>query len=138
VLLIRRREQAAGPPRSRSIELALSDGHEPTRRARAFCHGALATWQVPEQRCEDIVLVVSELVTNAVVHGESARQLRLRRTATRVIVEVFDNGRRMPHPRVAEPDAESGRGLHLVAKIADRWGARPVHAGKVVWCEFDL
>jgi anti-sigma regulatory factor (Ser/Thr protein kinase) len=138
VLLVQRRVQDAGPPRSRTIELALSGGHEPTRRARAFCHGALATWHVPDQRCEDIVLVVSELVTNAVVHGESARQLRLRKTPSRVIVEVFDNGRRMPHPRVADLDAESGRGLHLVAKIADRWGARPVHGGKVVWCEFDL
>jgi anti-sigma regulatory factor (Ser/Thr protein kinase) len=138
LLLVRRRTPAEGSPPARVIELALNDGQEPTRRARAFCHGALSTWRVPEQLCEDIVLAVSELVTNAVVHGESARQLRLRRTARRVIVEVFDTGRRMPHPRVAALDAESGRGLHLVARIADRWGARPVHGGKVVWCEFDL
>jgi hypothetical protein len=62
----------------------------------------------------------------------------LRRTPLRVVVEVLDNGRRMPHPRVAELDAESGRGLHLVSRLADRWGARPVHGGKVVWCEFDI
>jgi anti-sigma regulatory factor (Ser/Thr protein kinase) len=137
VLLARRRSPRAGRPGARMIELALSDGQEPTRRARAFCHGALATWRVPDQQREDIVLVVSELVTNAVVHGEAARRLRLRRTAVRIVVEVFDSGHRMPHPRAAALDAESGRGLHLVAKLADRWGARPVTGGKVVWCEFD-
>ncbi|MCW2505640.1 MAG: prpI [Actinomycetia bacterium] len=137
LLLIRRRSPRPGHSGARMIELALSDGQEPTRRARAFCHGALATWRVPDQQREDIVLVVSELVTNAVVHGEAARRLRLRRTGVRIVVEVFDSGHRMPHPRAAALDAESGRGLHLVAKLADRWGARPVTGGKVVWCEFD-
>lgn len=128
----------AGVPRARTIELTLSEGQEPTRRARAFCHGALSMWRVPEPQQEDIILVVSELVTNAILHGEAAKQLRLRRTPLRVVVEVFDNGRRMPHPRLADLEAESGRGLHLVSRLADRWGARPVHGGKVVWCEFDI
>jgi anti-sigma regulatory factor (Ser/Thr protein kinase) len=135
LLLVGRRDNGADP--ARIIELGLSEGREPTRRARAFCHGVLSTWQVSEHKQEDIVLVVSELVTNAILHGESAQQLRLRRTSRRVVVEVFDNGRRMPHPRVADVEAENGRGLYLVARLADRWGARPVHGGKVVWCEFD-
>jgi serine phosphatase RsbU (regulator of sigma subunit)/anti-sigma regulatory factor (Ser/Thr protein kinase) len=140
LMLVGRRsaDGRAGASRARTIELTLSEGQEPTRRARAFCHGALSMWHVPEHKQEDIVLVVSELVTNAILHGEAAKQLRLRRTAWRVVVEVFDNGRRMPHPRVADLDAESGRGLHLVSRLADRWGARPVHGGKVVWCEFDV
>lgn len=136
LLLVGRRHTGAVP--ARTIELGLSEGREPTRRARAFCHGVLSTWQVSEHKGEDIVLVVSELVTNAILHGESAQQLRLRRTSRRIVVEVFDNGRRMPHPRVAGVEAENGRGLYLVARLADRWGARPVHGGKVVWCEFDV
>jgi serine phosphatase RsbU (regulator of sigma subunit)/anti-sigma regulatory factor (Ser/Thr protein kinase) len=136
LLLVGRRDTGNAPPRT--IELGLSEGREPTRRARAFCHGVLSTWRVPELKREDIVLVVSELVTNAILHGESAQQLRLRRTSRRVVVEVFDNGRRMPHTRSPDPDAETGRGLHLVTRLADRWGARPVHGGKAVWCEFDI
>ncbi len=135
LLVLGRRELGGRLPRS--IELELREGREPARRARAFCHGVLSTWQVPDHKREDIVLVVSELVTNAILHGGAAEQLRLRRTDRRVVIEVFDHGRRMPHPRAADFKAESGRGLHLVARLADRWGARPVGAGKAVWCEFD-
>jgi anti-sigma regulatory factor (Ser/Thr protein kinase) len=137
MLVVIGRRDPGGGRLPRSIELALSEGREPARRARAFCHGVLSTWQVPEHKREDIVLVVSELVTNAILHGGAAEQLRLRRTARRVVIEVFDRGRRMPHPRVADLKAESGRGLHLVARLADRWGARLVRGGKAVWCEFD-
>ncbi len=137
MLVVIGRRETSGGRQPRSIELALSEGREPARRARAFCHGVLSTWQVPEHKREDIVLVVSELVTNAILHGGAAEQLRLRRTARRVVIEVFDHGARMPHPRAADLRAESGRGLHLVARLADRWGARPVRGGKAVWCEFD-
>jgi anti-sigma regulatory factor (Ser/Thr protein kinase) len=137
MLVVIGRREPGGGRLPRSIELGLSEGREPARRARAFCHGVLSTWQVPEHKREDIVLVVSELVTNAILHGGAAEQLRLRRTAQRVVIEVFDRGPRMPHPRAADLKAESGRGLHLVARLADRWGARPVRGGKAVWCEFD-
>ncbi len=136
LVVIGRREMDAGRA-PRSIELGLAEGREPARRARAFCHGVLSTWQVPEHKREDIVLVVSELVTNAILHGGAAEQLRLRRTSRQVVIEVFDHGARMPHPRAADLKAESGRGLHLVARLADRWGARPAPGGKAVWCEFD-
>lgn len=137
MLVVIGRRDPGGGRLPRSIELELREGREPARRARAFCHGVLSTWQVPDHKREDIVLVVSELVTNAILHGGAAEQLRLRRTARRVVIEVFDNGPRMPHPRAADLKAESGRGLHLVARLADRWGARPVRGGKAVWCEFD-
>lgn len=137
LLVLVGRHDAGGGRLLRNIELTLNEGREPARRARAFCHGVLSTWQVPDHKREDIVLVVSELVTNAILHGGAAEQLRLRRTARRVVIEVFDNGQRMPHPRAADLKAESGRGLHLVARLADRWGARPVRGGKAVWCEFD-
>ena len=122
----------------RVIELELGEGDDPTRRARAFCYGVLSTWQLPPLVRDDIVLAVSELVANALLYGGAAEQLRLRRSATRIVIEVFDREPTMPRPRIADADAESGRGLFLVRRVARRWGARAVPGGKAVWCEFDL
>ncbi|MFI5954727.1 SpoIIE family protein phosphatase [Cryptosporangium sp. NPDC051539] len=122
----------------RVIELELGEGEDPTRRARAFCYGVLSTWQLPPLVRDDIVLAVSELVANALLYGGAAEQLRLRRSANRIVVEVFDREPAMPRPRIADADAESGRGLFLVRRVARRWGARAVPGGKAVWCEFDL
>ncbi|TQS39927.1 SpoIIE family protein phosphatase [Cryptosporangium phraense] len=122
----------------RVIELELGEGEDPTRRARAFCYGVLSTWQLPALVRDDIVLAVSELVANALLYGGAAEQLRLRRSASRIVVEVFDREPAMPRPRIADADAESGRGLFLVRRVARRWGARAVPGGKAVWCEFDL
>jgi anti-sigma regulatory factor (Ser/Thr protein kinase) len=81
---------------------------------------------------------VSELVANALLHGGAAEFLRLRRTPRRVVVEVFDREAALPRPRIADSDAESGRGLFLVRRVASRWGARRVPGGKAVWCEFEV
>ena len=122
----------------RVIELELGEGEDPTRRARAFCYGVLSTWQLTPLVRDDIVLAVSELVANALLYGGAAEQLRLRRSANRIVVEVFDREPAMPRPRIADADAESGRGLFLVRRVAARWGARAVPGGKAVWAEFDL
>lgn len=122
----------------RVIELELGEGEDPTRRARAFCYGVLSTWQLPSLVRDDIVLAVSELVANALLYGGAAEQLRLRRSTNRIVIEVFDREPSMPRPRIADADAESGRGLFLVRRVARRWGARAVPGGKAVWCEFDL
>lgn len=125
----------AGSP-ERSMRLQLSSGEEPARRARAYANGVLSAWRLPQALREDIVVVVGELVANAVLHSGVAQEMRLRRTARRVVLEVLDRSPRAPQPRPADPQAESGRGLHLVAQLADRWGARPLDGGKSVWCEF--
>ncbi|SHM51454.1 SpoIIE family protein phosphatase [Cryptosporangium aurantiacum] len=122
----------------RVIELELGEGEDPTRRARAFCYGVLSTWQLTPLVRDDIVLAVSELVANALLYGGAAEQLRLRRSANRIVIEVFDREPAMPRPRIADADAESGRGLFLVRRVAARWGARAVPGGKAVWAEFDL
>ncbi|GAA0260301.1 SpoIIE family protein phosphatase [Cryptosporangium japonicum] len=122
----------------RVIELELGEGEDPTRRARAFCYGVLSTWQLTPLVRDDIVLAVSELVANALLYGGAAEQLRLRRSASRIVIEVFDREPAMPRPRIADADAESGRGLFLVRRVAARWGARAVPGGKAVWAEFDL
>ncbi|MET7622153.1 ATP-binding protein [Streptomyces sp. NPDC005408] len=82
----------------------------------------------------------SELATNALVHGvPPGRGYRLKLWlygdgGGLLRVEVHDSGG--GQPSVREPDGESGRGLLLVAALADKWGVGERDPGKIVWCEF--
>ncbi|WP_172386979.1 ATP-binding protein [Streptomyces sp. MNP-20] len=106
--------------------------------ARAFAREVLAAWAV-QRRVDDIALCVSELTTNALVHGAPPGRgfkLRLLRDGGGVRIEVHDSGDGTPR-LVGEGVAdESGRGLLLVAALADRWGVAERRPGKVVWAEF--
>ncbi|MEV7970396.1 ATP-binding protein [Sphaerisporangium sp. NPDC088356] len=82
---------------------------------------------------DQVVLVVSELVTNALIHGAGTPVLRLSCDESRVRLEVSDTNAEMPRPR--EPDAEGGWGLHVIEELTTGWGASPRVDGKVVWCE---
>ncbi|GGS12516.1 hypothetical protein GCM10010269_59720 [Streptomyces humidus] len=79
-------------------------------------------------------LIVSELVTNAIRHGEPPVQLRLIHDRT-LICEVSDGGGTAPHMRRARTYDEGGRGLLLVAQLSRRWGTRPGAKGKTIWAE---
>ncbi|MEE4490072.1 ATP-binding protein [Streptomyces sp. BE230] len=108
------------------------------REAREFVRDALADWGFGGVRVGDVVLCVSELCTNALVHGvPPGRGYRLMlwlRDEGQVRVEVHDSGD--GEPGVREPDGESGRGLVIVDALADRWGVGERSPGKIVWCEF--
>ncbi|NBE99596.1 ATP-binding protein [Nonomuraea sp. KC401] len=82
---------------------------------------------------EDVLLVVSELVTNALVHGDGPPSLRMRADAFSVRIEVSDAGADLPRPR--EPGPGDGWGLHVVRLLSTGWGIAPVEGGKTVWCE---
>jgi anti-sigma regulatory factor (Ser/Thr protein kinase) len=101
---------------------------------------------------EDVTLMVSELVTNAVAVSADAAgrptcaevngglpvvHLRLWSDRTRIVIEVWDQSPRAPEARHPEPDAENGRGLLLVESLSERWGWDhvPGWSGKVVWAE---
>lgn len=122
----------------RTASLDLLGGNEAASRARAFTSGVLASWQVGDELCESGALAVSEFVANALTHGAAPLRLRLRRTDRRLIVEVADADDHVPRYRRAAFDDENGRGVAIVASIADAWGSRLTGTGKTVWCEFRL
>ncbi|MFJ9522558.1 SpoIIE family protein phosphatase [Kitasatospora sp. NPDC101801] len=82
-------------------------------------------------------LLVSELVTNALRHGNGDIRLRLLRDRT-VVCEVWDDGYAQPRQRRAQETDEGGRGLQLVSLLAERWGSRRTPNGKIVWFELTL
>ncbi|MFF3940655.1 SpoIIE family protein phosphatase [Streptomyces phaeofaciens] len=82
-------------------------------------------------------LIVSELVTNAILHGEPPVRLRLIHDRT-LICEVTDAGSTAPHMRRARTFDEGGRGLLLVAQLSRRWGTRPHPQGKTIWAEQEI
>jgi len=108
--------------------------------ARHFAHAFLAEWGLADaERSGDVLLCVSELATNALVHGvPPGRQFRvfLRYDGRVLRVEVHDSGGGVPCVDQAGDGDEGGRGLLLVAALADKWGVAERDLGKVVWAEF--
>ncbi|MFI9272019.1 PAS domain S-box protein [Kitasatospora sp. NPDC052896] len=105
--------------------------------ARAFVEKVLTAWG-HTHLVDDARLLASEVLTNAVQHGKGPVRLRLRCHPTELAVEVTDQSPHLPHPRLAEADEESGRGLTLVEALAHRWGARPTDTGKTTWFTLPL
>lgn len=131
-------------------------------RARRWARSRLAGSGIgaDEPLAETLILLISELVTNAVVHTGCPAVLRMRFPAQggatggggegsadssadqgpqlgTVRVEVADASARAPRQRVADEEATNGRGLELVDGLADRWGWQPEGKGKRIWCEID-
>lgn len=113
------------------------------RAAREFTGATLARWGIAG-RSDDIVVVVSELLTNAIRHarpsgawGGQPIRLGLLQPGPCVLCAVADPSEQVPTLR--EPDGfdENGRGLHVVASLSDDWGwTAPAPSGKVVWAMF--
>jgi DNA-binding NarL/FixJ family response regulator len=107
------------------------------RAARRFVTEALRMWDLDEL-ADTVTLLVSELVTNAVVHAGSDVEVLVRLTGDAACVEVTDTSELAPAPREASLEDASGRGLALVEAMARRWGVRPCPGGgKTVWFEVD-
>ncbi|MFF5142971.1 SpoIIE family protein phosphatase [Streptomyces sp. NPDC013157] len=104
--------------------------------ARARVLAQLEAWHLPDVAFTT-ELVVSELVTNAIRYGQPPVQLRLIRGAA-LICEVADGSGTAPHLRRARTYDEGGRGLLLVAQLAQRWGTRHQTGGKTIWAEIGL
>ncbi|RFS85159.1 ATP-binding protein [Actinomadura spongiicola] len=119
------------------------------RSAREFTHATLDGWGLASA-AGDVVIAVSELVTNALRHGMEGLpqplplcpiQLVLIGHPRRLVISVTDPGGRAPEPVPSDPAGfvEGGRGLLVVGAISDAWGwARLATGGKAVWAAFDL
>jgi DNA-binding NarL/FixJ family response regulator len=127
-----------------AVELLLSEARQrfeqdaqSPRAARRFVTQALTGWDDGDLT-DTVTLLVSELVTNAVLHAGSEVDVAVRLTATAARVEVTDASGAAIAPRDAANDEDSGRGLALVGNLARRWGVRPAPGGgKTVWFEVD-
>ncbi|MFD9782154.1 SpoIIE family protein phosphatase [[Kitasatospora] papulosa] len=102
-------------------------------RARRLARRALSRWGL-DDLSDEVELLVSEVVTNAVRYAERPVTLRLLRTDI-LRCEVGDDAPQLPRQRRARETDEGGRGLFLVNRLARRWGATRLSTGKVVWFE---
>ena len=131
------------------VQLEIRPDPAEVGRARRWARSRLAGSGIAadEPLAETLILLVSELVTNAVVHTGCPAVLRLLLTgacdgpsgapAGTVRLEVADRSARPPQPRHAGGEETGGRGLELVDGLADRWGWDAEGAGKRIWCEVD-
>jgi anti-sigma regulatory factor (Ser/Thr protein kinase) len=103
--------------------------------ARRWVNRQLSEWACRES-ADVVVLLVSELVTNAVLHAAGPVEVALSLEGSSLRVEVSDRDPRLPPPRADRSEhAPTGRGLLLVDRTVDRWGVERLPGGKKVWFE---
>lgn len=107
--------------------------------ARDFIATTCAANGIPADVSDTAALLVSELVTNVVVHARTDIALHIRPDGQRLHVEIADQD---PRGQVRlfplDPAAPRGRGVHLVSVLAADWGVIPHATGKTVWFELDI
>ncbi|MEV5441020.1 ATP-binding protein [Streptomyces sp. NPDC052644] len=126
---------ATDPPTCPGFEIAFEPAAQRARQARRIARAYLPLWGLAGL-ADTAVLVVSELVTNAVQHGTGTIGLRVRPYAAELLIEVSDGNPTPPRPRHAGDDEEDGRGLLLVDAFAARWGVS--EDGTTTWCTLAL
>ena len=116
-----------------TLSLSLLPAPESVRTARDRLRELLDSWATEEKR-QTIVLLLSEVVTNAVRHAPGTVHITVTLFADRVHARVRDENPRTPQPRA--PDETGGRGIQLLQRLATRWGVdQHPGDGKTVWFE---
>ncbi|MEU1625684.1 ATP-binding protein [Streptomyces sp. NPDC020096] len=136
---------AAGIPGYQVRRVTLADASGVVPLARDFTRQALHDWgwlpaATDDRRAsaEDILLVVSELVTNACLHGGGPQELRLHSAPKLLRLEVSDGGSGNPAPRTPHRAGRpGGHGMFIVQRLCLDWGVvrDPAGSGKTVWAE---
>nr|WP_310716038.1 SpoIIE family protein phosphatase [Streptomyces lydicus] len=135
VLVLRYDGMRVRPTRARWAVWRLPDA---VMHARRFTARTLRSWGVTEE-VDVALLVVSELVTNAIAHTQGEVQLDLTLAADRLRIAVNDASPRTPvKPASVDWEATGGRGLLLVEAMSSSWGSVPLSGGKQVWSEIGL
>jgi anti-sigma regulatory factor (Ser/Thr protein kinase) len=119
-----------------SVELP-ADRTAPSK-ARHFVIDTLQGWEAPSSVVDDSALLVSELVTNAILHAHSAPVVEVMRSDDTLRCVVRDASVALPRKRNYSIEAVTGRGLALVDALATRWGTDVIDDGKCVWFEVSL
>jgi len=122
---------------STTTALDLTDGVPSLAAVRRWAGAALD--DLPDDVLEDVLLVLTELVSNAFDHGEHPRRVRLRRRAVpcSVRVEVYDGAFSPPVVGRSRLGEHRGRGLVIVDRLSTAWGVLDHQAGKTVWADID-
>jgi anti-sigma regulatory factor (Ser/Thr protein kinase) len=128
--------RARALPQDRIAEWEIAGDPAAVAGVRAAASRQLDQWGL-EELAFAVELIVSELVTNAIRYATGPIHLRLLR-ARRLICEVSDTSSTSPHLRYAATTDEGGRGLFLVARLADHWGTRYTPTNKIIWAELAI
>lgn len=123
------------PPGVRLARLSLP----PTVEAPRVCRGFVMRHcrDIGDQERVNVLVAVSELVTNAVVHAATDIEVRVSRFGPRLRIAVRDGSPIMPRMLDPAPDSLHGRGLHIVRRLSSSFGVSPAApTGKVVWATF--
>lgn len=116
-------------------ELVLPPAPGSVRSARRFVLARCRQLVLDSRIVEDVVLLTSEVVTNAIIHGRSEVRLRVLAAPGRLRIEVADENSRHPQLPGEDADALDGRGVRILDALAARWGVRDERYGKTVWFE---
>lgn len=129
------------PPAPRTdddaLDVVLPADPRSVREARRLTQRCCLRAGLDEDTTDTAVLLTSELVTNAIVHGRSDARLKVAASHRHVHVEVGDDNDRVPVVQTHDDEALSGRGISLLAVVASRWGITHADIGKVVWFTLD-
>ena len=120
-----------------SVTSALPQDSGAAREARRIVESQLAAWGVDFVR-DDLQLIASELVTNALTHADGPVSISLIAAPDHVRIEVSDRGTTAPAVRTPEDDDSHGRGMAIVEMLSRAWGTEVTDSGKTVWAEIPL
>jgi anti-sigma regulatory factor (Ser/Thr protein kinase) len=110
-------------------------GADAPSAARRFVANALSEWEHDGALLSDAELVLSELVTNSVIHAGSPVSISVSPASQRVRLSVHDPSPVEPSLRFPGSLEPGGRGMHVIAATASRWGVESTGEGKIVWAE---